>query len=236
MNEENQVYQPEINNSQPDTTQPPVAVKHAHRFIFGYISLIILVAAVAGVYAWQHNKVKSLQSEVTAANLKIASTSAASSTSSKQSSSQEYLYLYDYGVKIPLSSGIKDLYFVDYKAASYDALDFSTQSLTNSDQSCLAVPEAGKNYSFNDELGNNQTPVGGSPFGSIIAQTKAAPADQVGSLDQDIGTLIANSNGYYFYYKSPQAPCGASNSAAVTLESTQKDLFTTAFKNIQPIN
>jgi hypothetical protein len=57
-----------------------VKVKHAHKFIFGYLALLLLVAAIAGVYSWQHKKVTSLDAQVSslqkqqaAANKQIAS-------------------------------------------------------------------------------------------------------------------------------------------------------------------
>jgi hypothetical protein len=34
----------------------PVKVSHAHKFIFGYIALLVLAALVGGVYHWQHSK------------------------------------------------------------------------------------------------------------------------------------------------------------------------------------
>lgn len=50
----------------PAAITPPVKIHAAHKFIYGYVGLIILVAAVVGVYVWQHNKVSSLNSQVTA--------------------------------------------------------------------------------------------------------------------------------------------------------------------------
>lgn len=42
----------------------PAHTMHAHKFIFGYLLILILVAAVAGTYAWQHQRVVSLSSQV----------------------------------------------------------------------------------------------------------------------------------------------------------------------------
>lgn len=56
---------PSSNVSTPEAA-PPVSAKHAHKFIVSYLFLIILVAALGGVYTWQHKK-------VTDANAKVAS-------------------------------------------------------------------------------------------------------------------------------------------------------------------
>jgi len=54
-------------NPQPPEPAPvsaPPKIKHAGKFIFGYLALIVLVAAIAGVYTWQHRKVNSLNAQV----------------------------------------------------------------------------------------------------------------------------------------------------------------------------
>src|SRR5258708_3282862 len=43
----------------------PAYVQHAHRFIFGYLIIVALVAVVAGTYAWQHQQVDNLSRQVT---------------------------------------------------------------------------------------------------------------------------------------------------------------------------
>ncbi len=54
-----------IPNPQPPApVSTPPKIKHAHKFIFGYLALIVLVAAVAGVYTWQHKKVNTLNAEI----------------------------------------------------------------------------------------------------------------------------------------------------------------------------
>jgi len=44
----------------------PMKIQGAHRFIYGYVGLVVLVAAVVGVYVWQHNQVSSMGQQVTA--------------------------------------------------------------------------------------------------------------------------------------------------------------------------
>lgn len=57
-------------SNQPDrpVTQTPITQptqdKHAHKFIPGYVALIILVALAAGIYIWQHKKVTTLNKSV----------------------------------------------------------------------------------------------------------------------------------------------------------------------------
>lgn len=77
LNSPSTVNQPSVvsstsyNNTQPIQTNEPVNKKHAHIFIFIYVFLIILVAAVSGVYYWQHKKVTSLSAQVTSLNKQL---------------------------------------------------------------------------------------------------------------------------------------------------------------------
>jgi hypothetical protein len=50
---------------------PPVKIHGAHKYIYGYVGLIILVAAVVGVYVWQHGKVTSLDTQLAASNSEL---------------------------------------------------------------------------------------------------------------------------------------------------------------------
>ena len=127
----------------------------SHHLVFSLISLIVLLVAVGGVYYWQHNKVNSLNNQLTIAKASVISksTSTTSSSTSISSNQQSYLYLYTYGVKIPLTSNIKDLYYVDQKDQSDDLLLFSTQSLQQADLACLATPQ---NYYFTYKLYRHQ--------------------------------------------------------------------------------
>jgi outer membrane murein-binding lipoprotein Lpp len=74
---------PEREPSAPDLTPvtSPVKVKHATKFILGYLVLILLVAALGGVYSWQHKKVNSLNSQVSKLNKQVASLQACKTTS-----------------------------------------------------------------------------------------------------------------------------------------------------------
>jgi hypothetical protein len=58
-------------------TQPmvegPVKIKNAHKFIYGYVGLIVLVVIVAGVYVWQHDKVSTLNQQLVVADSALSS-------------------------------------------------------------------------------------------------------------------------------------------------------------------
>src|ERR1700685_1845682 len=58
-----------------DPIQPSVAlpshIKHAHKFIFGYLIILVLVAAVGGMYSWQHKKVTNLNTQVASLNAQV---------------------------------------------------------------------------------------------------------------------------------------------------------------------
>jgi outer membrane murein-binding lipoprotein Lpp len=119
------------NPVQPTSSQPlqtpvpapgsPVNAKHAHRFIFAYFALIILVAVAGGVYAWQHKKVNdsntriaSLQSQLSGLQSQVnkLSKQAQASQASSSSSSVKYLDIPEEGIKFQLSSAISDAYYV----------------------------------------------------------------------------------------------------------------------------
>lgn len=63
---------PQPPETTPVTPVTPPKIKHAHKFIFGYLGLILLVVAVGGVYSWQHNKVVNLQNQSISQELQIA--------------------------------------------------------------------------------------------------------------------------------------------------------------------
>lgn len=225
--------EPVVNQPQPQLESPHA--KHAHRFIFGYLLIILLVVAVGATYAWQNNKVKNLNG--VSAQLATANSKIASLNKTIAAQNQPYLYLSSYGLKIPLSKGIEDLYYVDIRQASGDELTFSTQSLANLNPSCVATAY-GSSYTASG-LGLNATSqtAGPSPFGIITVTPKPLPSSLIGKADSQIGTFVVSSNGYYFYYKQNQGPGGCILTGAnATLQSQQSQLLMTALKNIQPIN
>lgn len=69
--DESSSFKPDTFKQSSSIVTPPVKIKSAHKFIYGYVGLIILVAAVVGVYVWQHNKVTSLNDQVIALNSEL---------------------------------------------------------------------------------------------------------------------------------------------------------------------
>lgn len=51
-------------NSAENSSRAPAHIKHGHRSIFGYLFTLVLVAAIAGTYVWQHEKVNSLNAQI----------------------------------------------------------------------------------------------------------------------------------------------------------------------------
>ena len=75
--------------SQPSTASmpqatPTVNVKHAHKFIIGYVSLIILVAATSGVYSWQHKKLNNANAKIANLQTQLSSSQSQVTKLSKQ--------------------------------------------------------------------------------------------------------------------------------------------------------
>jgi hypothetical protein len=222
----------------------PAKVPHAHKFILGYVLLIFMAAAVGGVYEWQQSKVKNLQSQLNSAKSEVANNTANVSTNNV--SGQDFLYLNTYGLKIPLTKDIQDLYYVELNGANgNNELVFSTQSLANVETGCMAVPT---NFAYSYEslsLDNKppKTPIGGTPFGLVTVTKQVLPTSQIGSLDTDVGTTLSNSNGHYFYYKQAQGTCLATDSKGNVVSQTDSNLlasqltsFLAAMKKIEPIN
>jgi len=236
--------QPQVTQQAPaQFTQPNPESKSKGSLIFIILLILLLIAGVASTYLWQHKKVTNLQNALNIKSSKITTTSGASTTSD---TTQPYLYLYSYGVKIPLSKDIEDLYYVDWKSSDSDTLNFSTQSLSNAEPSCLPVPQNQYSYSYELFVVNTtppQTTLGTNPFGSITLTQKALPASQIGKSDEDTGTFVAQANGYYFYYKQAQGTCLATDSAGNVASQSDNNLanqqvssFLTALKNIKPID
>jgi hypothetical protein len=239
---ENQPFtQPQVTQQmplQPQQTNNTSKPKRSYVAIF--LLVIVAVAAIAGTYVWQHSKVTSLQDKLNSAK---ASTSKASAN---DATAQPYLYLYSYGVKIPLSKDIEDLYYIDWKNSDNDVLSFSTQSLSNAEPSCLPVPLNQYTYSYElFKVGTTspQTSLGTDLFGAITVTNKALPTSQIGKSDEDTGIFIVKANGYYFYYKQSQGTCLATDSSGnvisqndSNLASQQVSSFLAALKNASPIN
>jgi len=65
------VQSPEVLTPSVPQVSPTIHAKSAYKFIFVYISLIILCAAVAGVYSWQHRQVDNLNHQISILNNQI---------------------------------------------------------------------------------------------------------------------------------------------------------------------
>jgi len=85
----------------PQSSMPkaPEKIKHVHKFIYGYIALLVLAAAAGGVYGWQHKKVTNLDAQISStktqvANLQkeISGTSQKTSTTSTQTQPSTFTY------------------------------------------------------------------------------------------------------------------------------------------------
>jgi cytoskeletal protein RodZ len=115
---------PGTQSSEPaPSVTPPIKVKHAHKFILGYIALILLVAALGGVYSWQHKKVNdsnakiaSLQSQLSSLKSQVSKPSKEQAQSTKTTTttpattpSASSLQITQLGIEIPLTSSIADL-------------------------------------------------------------------------------------------------------------------------------
>ena len=70
--EDREAHQLESELDAPDVSKIPVPLhKHGHRFIMTYVAILVVALAAGAVYAWQHNKVASLDSQVASRNSKV---------------------------------------------------------------------------------------------------------------------------------------------------------------------
>jgi hypothetical protein len=78
MDNQNQGNQSPESYSNTQTIVPaePVKPKHGHNLILSYMVLIIFLAAIAGVYSWQHKKVTNLNKQMSDLNAQTVSKSA----------------------------------------------------------------------------------------------------------------------------------------------------------------
>ena len=96
QNQNNYAQQPQGNYAAPQNTynqpqsneqpqnNPPMSpsghVKNSHKFVFGYIGLVVLALAVAGVYYWQHGVVTKGESTISSQQTTINSLTAKNTT------------------------------------------------------------------------------------------------------------------------------------------------------------
>jgi hypothetical protein len=58
---------PEASDSTPQNLhpqEPSIHIKHGHKFIYGYLAVLVFVAGLSGVYSWQHSKVTTLSTQL----------------------------------------------------------------------------------------------------------------------------------------------------------------------------
>ena len=219
-------YQPpnQFNRQQQFQTPPAPVItpasnmKHANKFIFGYIGLVVLAVTVAGVYYWQHglvtkanstissqqSQISDLKNQLSVANKNlVALKSTASSSIASPSSTTATFKLTDIGItlnNVPTTlSGLSQNY-----TAATTASVLSTASLTTADANC--------------------GPTKGTGIGMITKTT--------GTYDSKTDTLETNEifvkqfTGFYVTYTKPSTTC-STLAATNTIQSTQATLLQT---------
>lgn len=224
------VLPPPQPNPSPTQTAVPIPAKKKRSFAWlPWLLVVLLILAVVGVYLWQHKKVTDLQDSKTAGNTSAVTTSPGG----------RYLYMYDYGIKVPLTNSIRDLYYVSLrsKQVNGDELSFSSEILTNEDIACSALPVGQGSYSYDpasDTSGKNQQNIKGAPLGTVTITTAPLQKNLVGSADGQYGDLVSHVDSAYLYFRSPMSAC-SSNSNASQTQTQQKADLQMALKNTQSI-
>lgn len=149
--------------------------------------LVLVIAGILGFTGWFVWNAKQNTDQIFNAAAKTAATTA---TPGKK---QTYLFIKDLGIKLPLTSTIKDLtYTYDAKAGgsttSLNYLHFSTTSISS-------IPNSGSTCSADKD-----------PLGTYTVYASRQAND--GGNDNQVGTLESAANGHYIYYHHVQYACG----------------------------
>ena len=197
-----------VSQNQPET-KPPHHIRHGHKFIYGYLILVVL-AFISGL-SWH------IYHERNDAAKNTAQQKSTSSTKITQPVTQ-YLTMKEWGVKIPLSSTISDAYYVVPTGISPDAdglpsgVIFGLKLLNSSCGTVSADPTG-----YNNDVG------------SIV---RALPTDSDPVSGKTYTQLYPNGvtiNGYYYGYSSGTTTKKCANTT--TLRSINS-AFTIAVKNM----
>jgi type II secretory pathway pseudopilin PulG len=160
------------------------------------VFVIVLISALSIAAIWSHHTTKS--------------------TAKTTSAAAQYLQIKELEIRLPLTSGIKDLVYA-YNPTT-NSLYFSTTSIDDQDPSC--TPSATNTGAF------------GVVSVSSTAITTTVPAGSSTSVNPD-GTLYAIANGYYLYLKGSSNDClyvSSPPAAAQALYTKQLPLFQSALK------
>ncbi len=217
FNHSQQPIRPEQPSVQP-LSQPIVSKKpHSKAPFYVIIVVILLAAAGYGGYYYGHkdvaslnNQVSTIQSEYRSSQQKVQALQSEVHKLNKQSNNSKgsYLTINELGIKLPLTAGISDLVYVFN--SSKNQLYFSTKSLDSVSSACtISTPNTGA-------------------FGVVTDSKSALPASEVNTSSTGVGTLYAQANGYYLYWKAAARSCAPGTVSG--LLNIQLPLFQTALK------
>jgi cytoskeletal protein RodZ len=211
--------------SDPMQSQPTMSgsahVKKSHGFIFGYIGLVVLAAAVAGVYYWQHQKLTAAQATISSNQSKINSLTdqntnlqkenntlknQSSSNSTAPTSTATSLVVPDLGITI--NNIPATLFGLNNNPTSSTMTDvFSTSGLTTADPKCSAANGIG--------------------IGSLIKLSGTYSSSTKLTTGQTfVKQLTTGTTATYLVTTKPSTAC-STNASATTLQKSQEDLFQT---------
>jgi cell division protein FtsL len=213
-------------NTEPTNTQPPQSTtiertKHKPKFMFGYIVLIILVVALAGVYVWQHKKVtslgnqlsssktqtNSLQKQVSSLQTTIKQNNSIVATASYPLGDISYLDITQWGIKVRFTVADASLVTYTYSSTGSDsagpgdgAVSLELKSSVTKDPSCQdlgigIVRHLVSSYDSKDQ--------GGSPtsvVGKYYYMVGGSPYSCGNSLLDDIRANYVGNNPYTWVY------------------------------------
>ncbi len=178
------------------------------------VVVILAIVGGTGYYVYQANNKATETQNQAQTNANTAAPHKKNEKKSKPATAIEYLVVKEWGVELPLSSGIKDAYYI-YDSNGYARL--GTRSLTAMSAKC--APDK----------------VGVSVLSRQTVATHNANAQQSEpSWDHPVyNTKLGN---YYYGITHAQAACGnTTNSPESKQQATDSKLFDTAFNGIRAV-
>lgn len=171
-----------------------VKVRHSRRPLWIALAIIVVVAASYSTYYWQHQKLKTAQSQKTTAEQMITSlnTQVAELQKSTTTPSKNVLTVPELGIEVTVPSKLSDMtYAVLNETAvaghSNTSIGLSTLGLITLDPKCNAAQ---------------------APLGTLSKTAGKYPA--IPTINNSSGQLLTQYSTYYLAYEAPQTACSSS--------------------------
>jgi outer membrane murein-binding lipoprotein Lpp len=225
MDQANVIYPPGHESAPDSTPTPTVTPKPSEpkqrsglKKALIFVLVLVLIGGVGyGVYYWQQQQVKTLNTEVNTLTVQAAGLNKQITTLNAQVkadtktaavANQNVIKITNLGIQITVPDSIKDLTFT---TSSTTESGLSTASLTSKNATCSATD---------------------MPLGNLNKATGTYPANP--TINNAPGALVKQFNGFYIAYSSPQAAC-SNDTLTNGYQTTQLDVLRAALPTVTQI-